>query len=86
MCSAVEALIVFDKCVTKERRVVKVEEGKRYTEEVHYNYDFIEDFQDLFIDQGPKVLPEQYDAQLTIQTEELPRNRQQGKHLAYFVT
>ena len=59
---------------------MKVEEGKRYTEEVHYNYDFIEDFQDLFLDQGPKVLPEQCDARIAIQTEELPRNRQRSKH------
>ena len=71
MLSAVEAKIVFDKCQTEGKGV----------EEVHYNYDFIEDFQDLFLDQGPKVLSEQCDARLAIRTEELPRNCQRGKHL-----
>ena len=29
-----------------------------YFYEVHYNYEFLEDFQDLFEDQGPKFSPD----------------------------
>ena len=32
------------------------DESGSYSKEVDYNYDYVEDFQDLFHDNGPKIL------------------------------
>ena len=54
---------MFDKCKTTERKFMPDKNGRYYVEEVHYKYDFIEDFQDLFMDKGSKVLSEMDEAQ-----------------------
>lgn len=46
------AMVAFDQCRTKER--ISDERGS-YSHRIHYHYDFIEDFQDLFADNGPKI-------------------------------
>ena len=53
--SPAAAKLVFDRCITKQR----FEDWKRggYYFKTHYNYEFLEDFQDLFEDQGPKFTP-----------------------------
>ena len=50
--SAGEAKRVFRHCV-EEKKIA--DESGSYAKEVHYNYDYIEDFQSLFWDQGPKI-------------------------------
>lgn len=52
MYLAAAAKIAFDCCV-KEEKVA--DESGCYYFKVHYNYDFVEDFQELFSDQGPKI-------------------------------
>ena len=74
-----EASIVFDKCVEREKKLVEDKRGKYYTEEVHYNYDFIEDFQDLYLDRGSKVLTEQSDGYEVFQPHKFSRTRR-GKY------
>ena len=68
---------MFDRCISREKKLVEDEEGKYYTEEVHFNYDFIEDFQDLFVDHGSKVLSEPDPA---IQLDNVTRKRKQGEN------
>ena len=50
------AKIVFDKCISQER--LTDTEHDSYYFKVHYNYEFLEDFRDLFKDGGPRVSPE----------------------------
>ena len=46
------AKLAFEQCVRKE----KVEDrGGSYHFKVHYNYDYVEDFRNLYKDQGPKI-------------------------------
>ncbi|CAI8040068.1 Transient receptor potential cation channel subfamily A member 1 homolog [Geodia barretti] len=46
------AKVAFERCVQIEQ--IADERGSYY-KEVHYNYDYVEDFQDIFSDEGPKV-------------------------------
>ena len=43
---------VFERCVHEQKFA---DERGSYYKKVHYNYDYIEDFQSLFSDQGPKI-------------------------------
>lgn len=50
--SSVAAKLVFDKCVQKD----KIEDRRgSYYFKVNYNYDYVEDFRNLYRDQGPKI-------------------------------
>ena len=50
--SAGSAKLVFGHCI---QEVKIADERGSYYRKVHYNYDYIEDFQCLFWDQGPKI-------------------------------
>ena len=52
MFIAAAAKIVFDRCVQKKK--IEDKRGSYYVK-VHYKYDFVEDFQELYEDQGPKI-------------------------------
>ena len=50
--SSVAAKLVFDKCVQRD----KIEDRRgSYYFKVNYNYDYVEDFRNLYRDQGPKT-------------------------------
>ena len=50
--SAGAAKLVFKHCV-QEKKIA--DKRGSYYKEIHYTYDYIEDFQCLFSDQGPKI-------------------------------
>ena len=74
---------MFDKCTKTERKLMQDEKGGYYMEEVHYKYDFIEDFQDLFMDKGSKVLIENDEAQDVSGTDEFIQRRRGEKNFDF---
>ena len=50
------ANVVFDNCITDDR--LTNEEEDSYYYEKKYNYEFLEDFNNLFADGGPKFEPD----------------------------
>ena len=59
-CIPGAAKIAFDQCVQIEQIADK---RGSYYQLVHYNYDYVEDFQDIFSDGGPKVSDPEEDGQ-----------------------
>ena len=46
-------------------RVKAADKSGMIQNEIHYNYDYVEDFQDLFQDHGPRIQEEDHESQET---------------------
>lgn len=82
MCNyqhAAAAKLAFDRCV--EEKKIEDDTGSYYIN-VHYNYDFVEDFRELFSDQGPKIQGDSCGREI-FQKQESQGNQVQSRSMPY---